>query len=718
MKILLLMMSMLNFIYKPTYDGDFLIDVDNKELIEDENIIINNNGNISFYFNSIFLCNIKCANYSYLIDNDYFYITFIDDNNLYIRKYDNNAKIVKNVKFNDSIYTDSKLKIMKNDNSIVLFSTVNDNNYTDLKIIELDDKLNNTKNAILKGELNDSFYDCEYFQEHYYLLIKHDKMSGGDFGYGGTLVLSLLDLDYNVLKNRYFNADYAKISINNDSVVSLITNQGTYAYDLALEAKFGLLFPHISLFWSKSYNELYLSLLEDRLEIYEILYDDVNNINYFHLLKTYNYNLDNQYLCEVVELNKRMYLKFSDDYQYYLYELNIYDTRNFINEVNYLTAFNDINQYIDSWYQRLYLEKEGNNYNADVYGTYEISYVNGNFKKNMTINVFEEANVMEDMIYPIGYKLYFTGVALLNNKMIHNNYSIDKEGKYTLELYSNTKEKKIINFTVSNQQSTFQDYSLKKSDFSAYVNQDVTLEYRLDEKEDINKIIIDDKEYHDYSFKDHILKINFNHDKSGFYHHKINYIDDIEINDLVSFNIIDDDLSLYFNLIEDKKKIKIDYYNDNNNLRLFNLYLDDKLYKSYPISENNIILPYESNYRLAKITLTYANNDGSYSSYDLASFILSDAKSSELLNIEINKKEEAIKEFSFVIKNKKNIEKIKCEDKIIYEKKQDDNKSSLYLLIFLIIINIISYSYYLFKILKINIKRIFNFKKKKDNISI
>ena len=104
--------------------------------------------------------------------------------------------------------------------------------------------------------------------------------------------------------------------------------------------------------------------------------------------------------------------------------------------------------------------------------------------------------------------------------------------------------------------------------------------------------------------------------------------------------------------------------------------------------------------------------------YDLASFILSDAKSSELLNIEINKKEEAIKEFSFVIKNKKNIEKIKCEDKIIYEKKQDDNKSSLYLLIFLIIINIISYSYYLFKILKINIKRIFNFKKKKDNISI
>ena len=52
------------------------------------------------------------------------------------------------------------------------------------------------------------------------------------------------------------------------------------------------------------------------------------------------------------------------------------------------------------------------------------------------------------------------------------------------------------------------------------------------------------------------------------------------------------------------------------------------------------------------------------------------------------------------------------------EKKQDDNKSSLYLLIFLIIINIISYSYYLFKILKINIKRIIKFKKKKDNISI
>ena len=64
-------MGLCNFIYKPSYTNDFLIELAEKELIEDDNIIINNNGNISFLFNSILLCNIKCVNYSYLIDNDY-----------------------------------------------------------------------------------------------------------------------------------------------------------------------------------------------------------------------------------------------------------------------------------------------------------------------------------------------------------------------------------------------------------------------------------------------------------------------------------------------------------------------------------------------------------------------------------------------------------------------------------------------------------------------
>ena len=713
MKILLmLLINICSFIYQPTYTDDFTIDLKEKEVIADDNIKINDNGNISFYFNSLHLCNIKCINYAYLIDGEYFYIIFIDDNILYLRKYDTNAKLVKNVKFNDSLFTDSSIKILKKDNNLVLFSTVKNNNYTDLSIIELDDKLNVIKNKFISGELDDKFIDCVIENDYYYLLASHDKMSGGELGYGGNLVLSLMDLDYNITKNLYFKENNAKICINNDATIDLITDKSIYSYDLSLNQKLGFEFPFKSLFLAKSFNDLYLSLQEDKLNIYEILFNKEDNKNELHLLKTYEYNLENKYLIDVIELNKHMYLKFSDDLKEYFYELKIFDTREFIESVNYLSSFNEINKYVDSWYERLNLNKDDDHFNCDVYGEYEVKYYIDDFEKIAKIKVLEEANVEEGMIYPLNYKLYFTGVALLNNKMVHNNYSLDKAGKYSLELYSNTKERKIINFIVEDNQTYFQDFAHKASDFTAYVNQDVNLEYRLDTLNEINQLIIDNQAYFDYTFLDHILRIKFKHDESGFYHHVINYIDDIKVNEIISFNILAQDDKLNFDIKEERKTIKLHFYNDDKNLRCFSLYLDDKFYKNYPLSDNNIILPYEANFKIAKIVLTYANLDGTYSSYDLASFVLNDNKTSDLLNIEINKKEDVIKEFSLIIKNKNNIEKIKYDDKIIYETKDDTSNASIYLLVCCVILNIISYSYYLIKVLKINIKNIKLFKKK------
>ena len=155
-----------------------------------------------------------------------------------------------------------------------------------------------------------------------------------------------------------------------------------------------------------------------------------------------------------------------------------------------------------------------------------------------------------------------------------------------------------------------------------------------------------------------------------------------------------------FNLKENRKDIEINVENDCENIRLFNLYLDNNLYKSYPIGDVNIILPYEKNYNQIKVMIGYESSTNKIYEKELFMTVLDDIHNSDFINIEITKKEEMVDEYKLSLNNKDKIEMIKNEEKIIYQKQDNDDNTVDIVLIILGCMNIGAVLYYFFNRLK------------------
>ena len=674
MKILLFLTTLLSsFIYKPIYYNDFLIDLCEVDAISDAYTKQSNN-KVSFYYMQNYLFTIDSNYYTYVNDESNLYIAYVLENKLYIKIYEDNSKLKKSLVLTENNYLENYIKIVKVDNKFYLFSTISNDNQNDIIVYCIDSSLNILEKKTFIGNKDEEFIDVIYTNDAFYLLLRHDNDSFGEFGLGGVYVLSHLSKDLNVVKNIYFKEEIKEFRLY-DAELSLISKDMIYQYDLNLNQIMGFKMKDESFFTSKSICGYYLSVLSDHINIYQIYFDKNDSLNKTKLLKTYNYDLANKYLEEVIEKEEKIYLVFSDGYLDYLYELKIYDLRNFVEEVTYLDTVSDYNKEIYTWFSKIDLVSTSDNLNPEVNGEYEIDYNYGTFSKKAKVKVLEEENVKEGMIYPINYYLYFTGTAFLNNKMIHNNYCITEEGKYKLDLYSNNKELRTINFSVSNNQIEFQDDTYIKSDFSAKVNQNVSLLYSLDIADNLDdiEVIVDDNIYNNYTYKEGIVKLNFAFSESGFYKKVVNTINGIEVNDIITFNVFEEDPIIEFNLNEERKKIKIDYYNEDNNLRMFKLYLDNNLYKTYPIRDTLIVLPHERDYNEVKITLAYDIKDQVLYEKELSTFLLSDTNKADLAKIIIKKQEGYLEEYEILLNDKKVINKIKCEDKVIYENVEEDS---------------------------------------------
>ena len=674
MKILLFLTTILSsFIYKPIYYNDFLIELSKTDAISDTYTKQSNN-KVSFYYMQNYLFTIDSNYYTYVNDESNLYIAYVLEDKLYIKIYEDNSKLKKSLALTENNYLENYIKIVKVDNKLYLFSTISKDNQNDIIVYCIDSNLNVLEKKTFIGNKDEEFIDVIYTNDTFYLLLEHDNDSFGEFGLGGAYVLSHLSKDLSVDKNIYFKEEIKEFRLY-DAELSLISKDMIYQYDLNLNQIMGFKIKDESMFTSKSICGYYLSVLSDRIDIYQIYFDKSDSLNKTKTLKTYNFDLDNKFLEEVIEKEDKIYLVFSDGYLNYLYELKIYDLRNFVEEVTYLDTLSDFNKEIYTWFSKIDLVSTSDNLNPEVNGEYEIDYNYGTFSKKVKVKVLEEENVKEGMIYPINYHLYFTGTAFLNNKMIHNNYCITEEGKYKLDLYSNNKELRTINFSVSNNQIEFQDDTYIKSDFSAKVNQNVSLLYSLDIADNLDdiEVIVDDNIYNNYTYKEGLVKLNFAFPESGFYKKVVNSINGIEVNDIITFNVFEEDPIIEFNLNEERKKIKIDYYNEDNSLRMFKLYLDNNLYKTYPISDTLIVLPHERDYNEVKITLAYDIKDQVLYEKELSTFLLSDTNKADLAKIIIKKQEGYLEEYEILLNDKKVINKIKCEDKVIYENVEEDS---------------------------------------------
>jgi hypothetical protein len=88
-------------------------------------------------------------------------------------------------------------------------------------------------------------------------------------------------------------------------------------------------------------------------------------------------------------------------------------------------------------------------------------------------------NVCENMVYPLGYELQFTGQAFLNGQPVFNHYPLTKSGPQTLELYDLANQKTTINFEVSKEQIRFQEPSVRSWDLTVQAGQSFPLDFRF-----------------------------------------------------------------------------------------------------------------------------------------------------------------------------------------------------------------------------------------------
>ena len=698
MKILMLLNALLSFIYSPVYeDDDYEIKIEEVEDIKNDIVKVKNNV-CEFYFNQNYLFSINNSSYDYLEIDKNLYIGYIENDYLVLKIYDDSAKLLKTIIINDKSFNNTRIKLIKVNDKIYLFSTII-NNEEDIYILELDVKLNILKDKSLGGKLKDEFSDVIYTNDTFYLVLAHDPLSKGDFEYGGNYIISKLNLDLDVMKSQIVNEN-KYLNMKFDNTLKIVFQSCEYELDEDLNLIFSFIYHCDSIYTSIASDDCRLSFYPDRMEFYYYDYDSVNEVNTQNIFKTFHFNYDNKYLKEVFVFDDCFYMIFTDDYLDYMYKMQIYNTKDFVKHIVYIDGISEYNTHISNWFRDIKLEIIENNLNTEVNGTYEIKYGYKDFEKSMVVEVLEEENVVEGMIYPLSYKLYFTGTAFLNNKMIYNNYSINEEGNYTLDLYSNKKEKRTINFQISKSQIDFQNYICKKSDFSAKRNQNITIIYDApDELEDV-EIIIDGYKYQNYQYDGNVLKINFSFDDIGFYKRRIDSINGIIINDIITFNIYDDDPNIIFNLKENRKDIEINVENECGNIRLFNLYLDNNLYKSYPIGDVNIILPYEKNYNQIKVMIAYEPSTNKIYEKELFMTVLDDIHNSDFINIEITKKEEMVDEYKLSLNNKDKIEMIKNEEKIIYQKQENNDNTEDIVIIILGCMNICVVLYYFFNRLK------------------
>ena len=136
-----------------------------------------------------------------------------------------------------------------------------------------------------------------------------------------------------------------------------------------------------------------------------------------------------------------------------------------------------------------------------VFGTYNFKLyfetVGGiNFEIDTKFNVPFEANVISGGVYPVGYRLSFTGKGYLDGNQIITNYQLLDSGKHTLVLKGVDSEK-TIEFNVTSSQITFNEQLKRYSDISLVLGDNLNLKLNVKLPSDyiISGAVIGDKLY-------------------------------------------------------------------------------------------------------------------------------------------------------------------------------------------------------------------------------
>lgn len=649
---------------------------DSFTLIEEESLNLYKDNLLVYSFEKESV--ISWTNYNYNL-----YVSCLKNKKLNIYIFDTNYRLIRTKEIKNR-YNNVVLKNI-NDNLILLgeVSYYEEEIFKDNKkeyfdnadafIAKLDNNLEFKDVRIYGGFLSEGFIDIKYDNNFYYLVLRKDSLSGGDFGntYSNdkTYLLCKLDLDFNLAGFVSFKEKYTDFYIYSDFIY-FMSSSTIYQLNFNLNLIFSRKISEECIFsyFAPNYSLVLINGLEG--QIYDLKKMTETK---FAISKV---------PINVVVHDESFIINYSDK----SIKVNIYDLSNFRLNTKYLEEVGSLNNLfrdIDL------ISKDYNiSFNPLVHGDYEVIYHFEEYDIKGLVTVLKECNVSNDIIYPIGYKLKFTGNAYLDKDLINNNHQLASPGLHELKLINNVGEAEIINFYVDDQ-IKFYEPSSKESDLEVYPNQKFEFIIALDNPLDyeIKSILVNDKKNYDFEVKDDKIILSFMEVSSGIYEYLITNLEftdenidfTLDCNYKYTVTVLDNSLKLDSSFSNTSSQII--YHSivsdTNSTIRGFKIILtsgNEELYYNYAIKDDDIDLKYinmaDSNLRINLVTY-----EGGNCFNEVELFSLKIDSGSNIINlgsIDIVSSGESLEEFRLII-NKDKVLEVISKEKSVYIIKPDDS---------------------------------------------
>lgn len=672
------------FVYEEKENDEFVKQMHNYYLyIEDDSYFLKNSDTI-----------IEIGKYEivdfFMFDEEVIVIT-LDDGTIQYRRYEYNLKHKKT----EEIIRDGAVNInscyVEND-KIYIVGKSDENN--------LDTKQGLLKEDAYIIEINKESWSVNYYggigneeflfifkeNENLYLLGRKDKITEGDFGNGGryesNIFVSLLDgekklIDYKIIDRNKEIIGFEKIQ----NKIFIILSDEVISYDLLLNPLDFDVINHQIISYKLTADGILALFSQKNATIIDFFDEEKEVIDYNKIFK--KVEVEDEYLLLIDEKN---------EYKGDILLMKDYDSSDEYERGEKLfSLFGQCDEMDVSFDPFL---------DYQVYGEYitNIKYrTKGgvNFKIKTKYVVPEEVNITDEGIYPVGYRLLFTGKGYLNGQYIINNYQIANSGEYLLELVGANGEVKSFSFIVDEKQIDFIENNNIVCDIEINKNQkfNIKMNLKLPIGHKVDSVIIDGEVFDNiiYDSANEILFINMlGIQESGVYDYNIEklnlsgdsftYSKKVNIN--VKVNVTNDDLYLELGDYNDLKLV-IDTNDYDNTARYFEVVLTngkDEKNKKYPICNSDLLIDLDEE-----------------GLYNCEIYLVSDTGSSEmkrtlLVNsrvygvgriklgkILINKFTTSLERFAIEFNNEGSLKEISINKEVVYENlKKNKNEYIFY----------------------------------------
>lgn len=631
---------------------------------------------------------------------------------LEVKTLTNKYKYIRLAYFNDKVYLFGQIELYQDEKFFVAKKTYFDSD--DAFIVLLDEDYSFKQIGIFGGTLKEGFLDMRVNEQGYFLFGKKDPLSGGDFGntYGDkhSYYLAHLDQNFKLLSFITFREEEFLDYRLFPEGIYVAMKDNIYFLDYSLELAYSLKIPSALRFGYFSYNYSFIGI--NGLE---------TNICDLQNKKWTSFKLDNDDVLQSVVIDEDSFLL---KYQNLVKRLGIYDVTQFKDKIKNGEDQGKIsNMFWDLSVQKIDYPEY---FNSLVCGEYKANFIYAGFSKEGKVVVEREVNIREGGVYPLGYRLLFTGVAYLDNVIINNNHPLLNRGYHELVLVNNIGEKEKITFYVDRQME-FMEEKNRNFDIEVYPLEPFTLMLTLncELETKINYVIINKEKVETLAFNYPYLQITLEAQTVGTHTYhltKLNYNNNQEIglDYCYRVRVLQNDFSIrgHFQVEDDylcyKGEVE-DPYKMGRFIKFIIKKGEEEQEKSFSLSSQTI---YFNNLpaKIDEIIIYFVIDEGGkeYREVKLFSFTVNEETNMRLGSIQIDKLEESLKAFSINIEKKK-IQTVMCNDKIVYEKEEADYT------VFKICVGIGIISGGIIFFLRSNDKGIFkypniSFKKKKNNL--